>query len=133
MGKRRSEVGGLTLDAGALIALQRGDPRIRSLLRQALDRGLRLTLPATVLAQAWRGGPRAAHISRLVKDREHVAVIPLDETEAYAVGEIASRTGQSDVVDIHVALCARRVGDRVVTSDPADISAIDPGLTVIAL
>jgi predicted nucleic acid-binding protein len=133
MGKQRAEVGGLTLDSGALIALERGDARIRALLRIALDREWTLTLPAGVLAQAWRGGPRAARISRLVKDRQRVDVVALDERDAYAIGEMARRSGQSDVVDIHVALCARRRGDRVVTSDPTDITKVDPQLRVIAL
>ena len=133
MGQKRAEVGGLTLDAGALIALERGDPRVRALLRLVVQRGLSLAIPAGVLAQVWRGGPRASRIARLVKDRERAEVIAVDENEAYAVGEMARRSGHSDVVDVHVALCARRRGDRVVTSDPDDIKKVDPTLGLVAL
>ena len=45
---------GLTLDAGALIALERGDRRVVALLREALDRRVRICVPAGVVAQVWR-------------------------------------------------------------------------------
>ncbi len=133
MGKKSAQVAGLTLDTGALIALERGDQRVRALLRLVVERELTLTVPAAVLAQAWRGGPRAARIARLVKDRHLVDLVSLSESEAYAIGELARRRGHSDVVDLHVALCARRRGDRVVTSDPSDIAKVDPKLGLIAL
>jgi predicted nucleic acid-binding protein len=133
VGKKSPEVAGLTLDSGALIALERGDERIRALLRVASVQGLSITIPAAVLAQAWRGGPRAARIARVLKDREQVELISLDESEAYAIGELARRRGHSDVVDIHVALCARRRESRVVTTDPSDIGRVDPRLVLIAL
>ncbi|MFC2361746.1 MAG: hypothetical protein ACFNME_13260 [Actinomyces dentalis] len=37
---------GLTLDTGALLALERGSPRVRALLRRALEAGLPLSVPA---------------------------------------------------------------------------------------
>ena len=86
MGKKSSEVVGLTLDSGALIGLERGEERIRALLRVALERGFSITIPAAVLAQSWRGGPRAARVARLLKDRERVELVSLDETEAYPSG-----------------------------------------------
>jgi predicted nucleic acid-binding protein len=133
MGKKSAQVTGLTLDSGALIALERGDERVRALLRLALDREIRMTIPAGVLAQAWRGGPRAARIARMVKDRERVDLVALSESEAYAIGELARRCGHADVVDIHVALCARRLGDHVVTSDAEDIARVDPSLPLVRL
>jgi len=48
-------VAGLTLDAGALIAYERGDRRIRRLLKIAFGRGVTPTIPAVVLAEVWRG------------------------------------------------------------------------------
>ena len=59
---------GLTLDTGALLALERGSPRVRALLRRALEAGLPLSVPAGVVAQAWRGGPRQARVARLLAD-----------------------------------------------------------------
>lgn len=46
---------GLTLDAGALIAYERGEERVREILAVAYARGLVPTIPAVALAEAWRG------------------------------------------------------------------------------
>ena len=45
-------VTGLTLDTGALLALERGDSRVRALLRRALESGIGFSVPAGVVA--WR-------------------------------------------------------------------------------
>ena len=45
---------GVTLDAGALIALDRNDRRVVVLLARASETGARITVPATALAQAVR-------------------------------------------------------------------------------
>lgn len=123
---------GLTLDTGALIGLERGDERVRSLLRRAATNRVPIAVPAGVVAQAWRGGPRQARVARLLADPD-VAVVVLDDLTARAVGMLAGRTGHVDVVDVSVALCAGERGDIVVTADPEDIAAVNPGLTVIAL
>lgn len=123
---------GLTLDTGALIGLERGDERVRSLLRRAASNRVPIAVPTGVVAQAWRGGPRQARVARLLADPD-VAVVVLDDLTARAVGMLAGRTGHDDVVDISVALCAGERGDVVVTTDPDDIAAVDPRLAVIAL
>lgn len=46
----------LVLDAGALIALERGDGRMRALCREALSSRVKLVVPASVVAQVARGG-----------------------------------------------------------------------------
>lgn len=45
---------GVTLDAGAMIALDRDDRRVVALLARAEELGTRVTVPATALAQAIR-------------------------------------------------------------------------------
>lgn len=121
---------GFTLDAGALLALERGDGRIRELLRRAG----RVAVPAGVLAQVWRtGSGRQTPIARLVADRDVTQVVSLDEEQACAVGRRIAQCAHPDIVDVHVALCARQRGDRVVTSDPADIARADPGLEIVPL
>lgn len=50
---------------------------------------------------------------------------------ARSVGPMCARTGHEDVIDVHVALRARERGHAVITSDPGDISRIDPALPVI--
>ena len=54
---------GISLDAGALIAIERGDPEVRALLRQAAERGLEVHVVPEVVAQVWRGGSRQARLS----------------------------------------------------------------------
>lgn len=123
---------GLTLDTGALIQLERGDERVRSLLRHALEEDLPIAVPAGVLAQAWRGGPRQARIARLLADPA-VRVAVLDDPTARAVGLLVARSGHSDVVDVSVVLCAAEHGDVVVTSDPDDLAVVSPDLPRIVL
>ncbi len=124
--------GGLTLDTGALIALERGDERVRSLLLHAVADEIPLAVPAGVVAQAWRGGPRQARIARLLADPD-VHVVVLDDPTARAVGALIARSGHHDVVDISVALCAAERGHVVLTSDPDDVATVDPRLALIAL
>ena len=123
---------GLTLDTGALLAIERGDSRVRALLRRALESGIGFSVPASVVAQSWRGGPRQARVARLLGDPA-VDVPPLDDTTARAVGLLCGRTGHPDVVDVHVALHAREQGQTVVTSDPDDLRTIDPTLSLIVV
>jgi len=118
----------LTFDTGALIALERGDQRIRALIRRAAEREIPITVPAGVVAQTWRGGQQA-QVARLLK-AEHVEVVALDDLDARAVGILAGRCGHPDVIDVHVALVAKRAGATVITSDPGDIAAVDQTLTV---
>jgi predicted nucleic acid-binding protein len=119
----------LTLDAGALIALERGDGRVRALLRRVESHQLRIAIPAGVVGQTWRSG-RQVHIARLL-NAEHVEVVALDELDARAVGVLCGASGHADITDAHVALVARREQAPVVTSDPGDIRRVDPTLTLI--
>ncbi len=122
----------MTLDAGALIAFERGDQRIRALVQEARATGASLGVPAAVLAQVWRDGARQARLAALVGSRT-VEVVVLDTVTAKAVGRLCGLTGTADVVDASVVLAARARSDRVVTSDPADLAAIDPGLELLVV
>ncbi len=68
-----------------------------------------------------------------VADRDVTEVVALDEEEARAVGHRIAQCAHPDIVDIHVALCARQRGERVVTSDPEDIARADPGLEIVPI
>jgi len=119
----------LTLDSGALIALERADGRVRALLRLAHERRTPIAVPATVVAQVWRGTARQSPIAALL-NAPNVTVHALDDQTARAAGMLCGRTGTSDVVDAHVVLIARLTRSAVITSDPADLAALDPDLTV---
>jgi hypothetical protein len=125
--RTRTSDQGLTLDAGALIALDRGDRRILCLLQLAHADRRRIRIPAGVLGQVWRNGSRQALLARFLRARD-VEVLPLDETLARAAGELCGAAGTSDVIDASVMLVARTHGDGVLTSDPGDLRKLDAGI-----
>lgn len=71
-----------------------------------------------------------ARLSRLIRQPTR-DVVPLDRVDAVNVGRLLSSSGTSDVVDAHVVVCARRSAQRVVTSDPTDLSLLDRTLELI--
>lgn len=123
---------GVTLDTGALIAIERGDRRLQALLDEATATGSGLAVPAGVIAQAWRGSARQARLARFLA-LGTVTAVALDEPEARATGALCARAGTTDVVDASVVLCARARGHAVVTGDPEDLGALDPGLKLVSL
>jgi len=91
-----------------------------------------MALPAGVLAQVWRASARQHGLALLLVDPT-LEVVPLDSEEALLIGAHCARTGATDVVDVSVAVCARRRGHAVVTSDPDDLLRIDPDLDLIVI
>ena len=125
-------IDGITLDAGGLIALDRNDRRVVAIIAGAVQRKLRITIPATALAQAMRNPARQARLSRLIRQPE-TDVTSLDGPDAIAVGLLLSQTGTRDIADAHVVVCARRAKQVVLTSDPGDIKRIAPDLGLIGV
>lgn len=123
---------GVTLDTGGLIALDRNERRVLALVARATERGLRITIPATALAQAIRNPARQARLSRLIR-QAGTDLIALNGPDATAVGLLLARASKADVVDAHVVVCARRAGQAVVTSDAADLRRIAPDLPLLAV
>ena len=123
---------GITFDAGGLIALDRNDRRVLTLIARATERGMRITIPATALAQAIRNPARQARLRRLIR-QAGTDLIPLDGPDATAVGLLLARTGTADIVDAHVAICAQRAGQAVVTSDADDLRRIAPELRLVVV
>ena len=121
---------GITFDAGGLIALDRNDRRVLTLIARAIERGMRITIPATALAQAIRNPARQARLSRLIR-QAGTDLIPLDGPDATAVGLLLARTATADIVDAHVVICAQRAGQAVVTSDADDLRGIAPELQLV--
>jgi predicted nucleic acid-binding protein len=114
-------VKGVTYDTGALLAAEHNDRRMWALHAGFLAEEVAPTVPAPVLAQAWRGGAKQASLSRLLALCE---VEPMSEEQARAVGRLASRSRHEDVVDLAVVEGALRRRDAIVTSDPVDIRHI---------
>ena len=130
--QREGRVSGITFDAGGLIALDRNDRRVLTLVARAIERGMRITIPATALAQALRNPARQARLSRLMRQAE-TDLVPLDGPDATAVGLLLARNATADIVDAHVVVCAQRTGQAVVTSDAADLRRLATGLTLVAV
>ena len=84
------------------------------------------TVPAGVLAQAWRGGPQPL-LSRFLKG---CRIEALDEALARRVGAESRRSGVPDVVDVSVVEGADRRGDEVVTGDHRDVARLAGALGV---
>jgi hypothetical protein len=123
---------GITLDAGALIALERNDRRVAVLLARAGETRARITVPASALAQAIRRPERQVRLARLVR-QPTTDVVALDRVDATNVGRLLAESGTADVVDAHVVVCARRAAQRVVTSDAEDLQVLDPTLEVVRI
>jgi hypothetical protein len=128
MGARRPRA--VVLDAGALIAFERNDRRVRTLIELSVAHRGSLHAPASAVAQVWRDGRRQARIARLIGSGV-VEVQPLDLEDAQATGVLCGRSSTKDIVDAHVVLVARRMGAIVVTSDPDDLRRIDPDVELV--
>jgi predicted nucleic acid-binding protein len=127
MGKARTSKNSpqVTLDTGALIALDRGDRRMLALLAEVSVQGGRFWVPAGALGQAWRNGQRQATLARFIRGSE-VQVVPLDDGLSRACGELLALTGTSDVIDASVVIVARQKQSVVVTCDVKDLARLDP-------
>lgn len=121
---------GVTLDAGALIALDRNDRRVLALLVRAHETGARVTVPATALAQAIRQPERQARLARLMR-QPTTTVVPLDRVDATSVGRLLGASGTADIADAHVVICARRSQQSIVTSDPDDLRRLDSAVRLV--
>lgn len=123
---------GITLDAGALIALERNDRRVVALLARAKELGAEVIVPAPALAQVVRVPARQVGLMRLLR-QPRTTTVALDRADASFVGQLLAATGTVDLADAHVVVCARRAGHAVVTSDPDDLRRLDPELQLIVL
>jgi hypothetical protein len=114
-------MGGITYDTGALVAAERNNRQMWALHAGYLAEEVIPTVPAPVLAEAWRGGSRQASLSRLLRMCE---TEPMSEDLARNVGVLAGKSGQDDIVDVSVVEGAVRRGDAVVTSNASHIRMV---------
>jgi hypothetical protein len=108
----------LILDAGAFVAVGRGDRDIVALVkRERLEERAPLT-HGGVIAQVWRGGlGRQAIVARLVAG---VDVEALDLSLGKRAGVLLGRSGGADAIDAAI-VCMAGDGDEILTSDPDDL------------
>ena len=111
--RSRRAARGVTFDTGMLVALERRKLSALALLRACRLSRARITLPATVLAEWWRG----THGAIL----EIGTLEPLSPQVALQAGKLLARTGRSNAVEATVVASAAQRGDIVVTGDPVDL------------
>jgi len=111
----------LILDAGALVAVERGDRDIVALVkRERLAERAPLT-HGGVIAQVWRGGVgRQALLARFLAGLD---VEALDISLGKRAGALLGRSGGADAIDAAI-VCLAGDGDEILTSDPNDLRAL---------
>lgn len=110
---------GLTFDTGALIALEQRRARMRSVLEHALARDQRITVPADVVGEWWRGRSDLREAILAAVDVE-----PLTEGLAKVAGEAIASVPGATLVDAIVMASAASRGDVVYTSDTRDLERL---------
>ena len=110
----------LVLDAGALVAIERGDPLTHALLKAELVARRAPITHGGVVGQVWRGGRRQARLARVLPALE---VIPLDRSLGQRAGVLLGRARRADIVDAAVVTLAAD-GDTILTSDTGDLEAL---------
>ncbi len=119
----------LVLDAGALVAIERGDRDVFALLKGELLAGRVPVTHGGVIGQVWRGG--SGRQARLAAFMPALQTVPLDASLGRRAGVLLGRARRADVVDAALVLLAND-GDSILTSDPRDIAplAASAGLDV---
>lgn len=113
----------MILDAGFLIAIDRGESSSRAMLMALARAKVPLHTTHPVVAQVWRDGSTQARLTTFLKS---VMVHPLDDGRA--LGRLLALAGTRDVVDAHLVMVAVRLDDSILTGDPDDLSRITEAL-----
>lgn len=108
------------LDAGALIAVERGDRALAARVVDTRRVGETVITHGGVVGQVWRGSPRQATLARLLSV---VRVVALDDHLGRRAGRLLAASGGSDVVDAAQVSRAGH-GDTILTSDVDDVAIL---------
>jgi predicted nucleic acid-binding protein len=111
----------IILDSGAIIASERNDPTLAAILKAARKNRTPILVPATVVAETWRG-PRAhartAHLFGSVDGFPE-----LNEQSARHVGALLAISKTAAIVDGNVVAIAIALRPAtIVTSDVHDVT-----------
>jgi hypothetical protein len=111
----------LVLDAGAFVAVERGDRDMVALIKRERLAGRVPVSHGGVVAQVWRGGTgRQVSVARLLAG---VDIAALDDGLGRRAGTLLARSGLADAIDAAVVSLAAD-GDDILTSDPGDLRAL---------
>ena len=111
----------LLLDAGAFVAVERGDRDVVALVkRERLAQRSPLS-HGGIVAQIWRGGSgRQTEVARLLGG---VDVRALDEELGKKTGVLLRRSRAEDAIDAAL-ICLAADGDDILTSDAGDLRVL---------
>jgi hypothetical protein len=108
----------LILDAGAFVAVERGDRDVIALVKRERKSGRAPVTHGGVIGQVWRGGGgKQAPVAMLLAG---VEVAHLDDQLGRRAGLLLAASGGADVIDAAV-ICLAADGDDVLTSDPGNL------------
>lgn len=108
----------LVLDAGAFVAVERGNRDVVALVKRERQSGRAPMTNGAVVGQVWRGGSGGqVSVARLLSG---VEVAPVDDLLGRRAGMLLALAGRSDAIDAAV-VCLARDGDDILTSYPDDL------------
>jgi hypothetical protein len=111
----------LVLDAGAFVAVERGDRAVVALVKRERLAGRPPVTSGGVVAQVWRGGrDKQVPVAMLLAG---TSVVPVDGSLGRRAGMLLARSGSSDAVDATV-VCLAADGDDILTSVPDDLRGL---------
>jgi predicted nucleic acid-binding protein len=122
----------LVLDAGVLIAHERGDRSPAAWLDRAAREGVDIAVAAPTIAEVWRDGSRQVRLARLLNV---CRIIDCDRQLARSGGEILARANSRETLDAIVVATAVLVGGAVLTDDLSDLGPLGAaaGVRIVAL
>ncbi len=111
----------MVFDAGAFVAVERGDREVVALVKRERLAGRSPITHGGVVAQVWRGGTgRQVQVARLLAGTD---VRALDEHLGRRGGVLLGRSDSIDAIDA-VIVCLAGDGDEILTSDPGDLRTL---------
>ena len=109
------------LDAGAFLAVERGDRDVVALIKRERRAGRVPVSHGGVVAQVWRGGTgRQVPVARLLAA---VDIAALDDGLGRRAGVLLALGGLAAATDA-ADVCLAADGDDILTSDPGDLRAL---------
>lgn len=106
----------MILDAGVLVAIERGDARASAFLRVARRRGETLHTTEPVVAQVWRDPRQQARLAAALKG---LRVHPFEDGRT--IGRLLARSMTSDPIDAHLVWLGTKLREPVLTGDRNDL------------
>lgn len=109
------------LDAGALVAIERGDLHLWAIVRRELAAGRAPLTHGGVVGEMWRGG--GGRRARLASILDGLDIRAIDGSLGRRAGALLGRARRSDVIDASLVVLARD-GDEIYTGDTGDLAPL---------